>query len=423
MPLPDLPPRTLYVTANSPGEISGFLAPVVAAARAQMPDLRVAVVLLPCTFATGQEEAVASALAGVDRVIPTRDVWRHILHGPPEPPAALIHLGGDLMYAALMAWRWKTPTWAYQWAQKKWDRFLAGYLVKTDRDAERLRGQGIGADRIHVVGDLVVDAVRTALDRAAADTGLESPVPPFGRDIGAGPGPHLVFMPGSRLMEFSLLAPFLLEVCDLVAERHADARFSLMVSPYLPREAIARAVDAPPDDRVGGVRGCLSSDGTMLASPRGTRVALVTRNPHLTLAEADVVVSLPGTKTGEAGALARPTLVIVPFNRPDLVPWFGVLGLLDFIPWVGSKLKGRLLWHLMHDRVPLVAQPNILAGREVVPELKALLTPGDVARRVLGMLDEPTEALRMRQGLMELYRPFEGAASRAVAVVAKHLRG
>ena len=415
-PAPQSSPRTLYITANSPGEISGFLVPVVRAVREHLPHLRVAVILLPCTFATGQEEAVASAIHGVDRVIPTRDVWRHILHGPPEPAAALVHLGGDLLYAALMAWRWKIPAWAYQWAQRKWDRFLAGYFVKTEADATRLRRQRISAERIHVVGDLVVDAVRSTLQAASPD-----PVPPFGYDILAGAPPHVVYMPGSRLTEFRLLTPFLLEVSDRVASKHAGARFSLLVSPYLPHDAILRALESRPDSKVGGVQGRLASGRGALVSPSGTSLALVEQHPLLTLATADVVVSLPGTKTGEAGALARPTLVILPFNRPDVVPWFGLLGLLDLIPFVGARLKGWLLWHLLHDRVGLVGQPNILAGRELVPELKAWLTPDDVAKGVLALIDEPAVALRMREGLMELYRPFEGAADRAVAVVAERI--
>jgi hypothetical protein len=57
----------LLLTANSPGEMAGWVRPLVKAWRAREvgpADL----LLLPCTFATGQEERVARELEGIDRV-------------------------------------------------------------------------------------------------------------------------------------------------------------------------------------------------------------------------------------------------------------------------------------------------------------------------------------------------------------------
>lgn len=438
--------KTFYLTANSPGEISGFLVPVVAAIRRHFSAVRVMVILLPCTFATGREEAVAREVCGVDGVIPARQFPSLLLRGLPYKADCLLHLGGDLLYAGLLARRWRIPTWAFQWAQKKWDCLFRGYFVKTPFDRERLIGQGIAAERIHVVGELLVDAVRTALneiDPQSASTAAE----------GVPDAPHIVFMPGSRDVEVMILTPFFLEVAEHVLAVMPRAQFSLLVSPYTQWGRVRRMLEGAVDPRAGGISGRLvRNDGRWrLVSAAGTVLHLETESPLRALASAHFAVSIPGTKTGEAAALGCPMLSLIPVNRLDLVPWHGLLGLLDWLPFVGRMLK-RLILSTMVDRYVgrVYSQPNLLAQRSVVPELVGFLTPRMVADKVLevfgrtpqgrppvtlrGRVDGPLGPysnngavesgwMRIRDDLVALYASHAGAAERAVRVVAAALDG
>lgn len=429
--------RTIYVTANSPGEITGFLVPVVAAIRRQLGDVRVVVILLPCTFATGREEEVARAVPGVDEVLPARSLWRLLLRGLPYPATALVHLGGDLLYAALLARRWKIPTWAFQWANRRWDRYVRGYFVKTAADARRIASQGIAPHKVHVIGDLVVDSVRLAL-------GPSLPVPPPGVPT----APRFVFMPGSRRDEVSLLGPFLLEAAERIRASMPGATFSLLLSPFLDFEGIRPLLEGPVDAMMGGLPGRLLQDGDRLAlvSEAGTRLELVREGMLATLAASDFAVTIPGTKTGEAGCLGKPMLMILPSNRMEIIPWHGLLGMLDWLPLVGRKLK-HAIYRTMVDKYiwRTFSQPNLLSERPVVPELMGFISPTLVANKVLEIFGQPVAGPplrgrtdtpngpysangaadatyeRMRSDLEALYAPFAGAAERAVATVAAEL--
>lgn len=435
---------TIYVTANSPGEISGFLVPVVASLRRHFEGARVVVVLLPCTFATGREEAVARAVPGVDDVIATRRLWSIIVRGLPEPGTALVHLGGDLMYAALLARRWGLPTWAFQWANPTWDRWIRGYFVKTEADAERIRRQGIAPERIEVIGDLVVDSVHSAL-------GARAEVPALPPDALAPAAPHVVFLPGSRPQEVIFLSRFFLEIAEHVRAMLPGARFSLLLSPFLEWRNVRPGLQGPIDAAVGGIPGTLVTDDGLacLVSAAGTRLELVWEGTLETMASSDFVVSIPGTKTGEAGSLGKPMLVLLPLNRMEDIPWHGLLGMLDWLPVVGRMIK-LAIYRTMIDRYigRLYSQPNLMSATPVVPELMGFLTPMLVADKILEIhgcepLGRPRLPLRgrvqsplgpyscngavesgwarMRADLRALYQPFSGAAERAVTSIKRAL--
>src|SRR4030065_229347 len=44
----------IYLVANSPGEICGFVKPVLRRLKERLPQARLTAILLPCTFSTGR---------------------------------------------------------------------------------------------------------------------------------------------------------------------------------------------------------------------------------------------------------------------------------------------------------------------------------------------------------------------------------
>ncbi|MBI3925964.1 MAG: hypothetical protein HY319_10525 [Armatimonadetes bacterium] len=390
--------RTLLVTANSPGEISGWLRPIGRAWQEVARGGDIVVILLPCTFASGREESVASRLPGVTEVIPTNRLLRFLVwEGRRFRGSPHLHLGGDLMYAALLSWRWGLRSWSYMWARRWWDSAFRGYFTRNQKGVDWLLRRRISRDKIHVVGDLVVDSVY------AGD--LRDP-PPLGRAVS--------FLPGSRLHEVRGLAPFFLGVAEELRGRWPELEFRLLLSPFLDPAEVRRVVTAPPLPDVGGVQGTLQGE-SVLQAPGGTRLRLVQGGEAGALAGSRLVVTIPGTKTAEAACLGIPSCVILPLNRPERLPYGGLLGLLDWLPG-GPVLKGRLLLR-MKGKIGYLAQPNILAGRELVPELIEVLRPHDVAQAAGRMLASEAELERIRVELLEQYAPFRGAARRMVEVM------
>ena len=401
----------LLVTANSPGEIAWLRS--IASACEGHPDIRLEVLLLPCTFATGREAEVAASFPGVAAVHPVSEYLPLLLHkgGQWGKDVRLVHLGGDLMYSAFLSWRWGWRCWSYLWSRRWWDSAFVGYLARDAASVDWLIRKGTPAKKIEVVGDLVVDSVLA-----------EVPSPP---PI----DPHLItILPGSREHEIVTGVPFFLGVADTMRKQRPELRFQLGVSPFLlPRgfrgdaadleglRALAELVEQVPEPRVGGLQGRLELvDGRLWCCDRegDTRIELLCHEQLPALARSALCLSIPGTKTAEAGTLAVPCLTMLPLNCPEILPFIGPLGLLDWIPG-GRYLKGRILLR-MRAKVGLLAQPNQRAGRALLPEIIDVLTVDQIAQEALNLLAEPGRLEEVRRVLRELYLPLQGAAEKMV---------
>lgn len=387
--------KTLLITANSPGEIAGWMRPVLARWRAACPGAGVVVILLPCTFASGRESDVAHALEGVERVVPAARFPHFLSRGGADYRGCpLLHLGGDLMYAAALSWRWGLAAWSYLWARPWWDGAFCGYFTRDGSGVQWLLRRRVDPGKILVVGDLVVDSVeQRCRHRVQPEPGTVS------------------FLPGSRHREVEGLVPFYLGVAEALA--CPGRRFQLLLSPFVDPRRQQELLTASPHVKVGGAKGHI--EGNELVSPAGVRVSLHRQDGLEALARSELAITIPGTKTAEAGCLGVPCLTLLPLNRPEELPFIGLLGLLDWLPG-GGHLKGRYLVTLK-ESIGLVAQPNILAGRALMPELIDVLSPSGVAEAAARLLEQPSRLAEVSLELRRLYSPLRGASARIVAAI------
>lgn len=341
--------KRLLVTANSPGEMAGWVRPV-AKAWQQAGAGPVDLLLLPCTFATGQEERVARELPGVDRVYRSRDyaklLWRD---GRDYRDGALLHLGGDLMYSAFLSWRWKLQAWSYLWTRPWWNSAFQGFFTKDDWGVRWLRKRKTPQEKIHLIGDLVLDSVRQAVPQE----------PALSREF------QISYLPGSRSVEVQALTPLFLEVHHLLSQRFPGLRGVLHLSPFLPPDELTSLISVDPDPALGGLKG--RREGDFLDDGRGGGLEIATADGYERLSRSALALSIPGTKTAEAGYLRTPVVTMTPLNRPEHLPSIGIVGLLDFLP-KGNLIKGRLMLRLK-PKIGLLGQPNMLAGRALLPEV------------------------------------------------------
>lgn len=379
----------LLLTANSPGEMAGWVRPLVRAWRSHQVG-PVDLMLLPCSFATGQEERVARELEGVDRVYRPADYPKLLLrYGRDYRDGALLHLGGDLMYSAFLSWRWQLSAWSYLWTRPWWNSAFTGFFTKDEWGVRWLQKRRVPNEKIHLLGDLVLDAVRQ-----------EVPQPRSGERAF-----QISYLPGSRAVEVQSLTPLLLEVHALLAERYPGLRGVLHLSPFLPQEELSNLLESAPDPAVGGVQGRLEDRALVAGS---TRLEIATGDGYRRLSESMMTLSIPGTKTAEAGYLRTPVLTMIPLNRPEHLPSIGLVGLLDFLPG-GSHLKGRLMLRLK-PTIGLLAHPNILAGRALLPEILDRVDSLSLAQAISAVLEKPEQLEECRQELERLY-PWQAAPS------------
>lgn len=220
--------------------------------------------------------------------------------------------------------------------------------------------EAAGGDVVFV-GHPVVDVAQRAPDRGEAR-----------RRLGLGDGrPVLGLLPGSRLQEVHVHLPILLEAAARILRRVPEIQVVLPVpAEFGPAaEAYARASRVP-------VR--------------------ITPDVYEAMRSATVLVAAAGTATLEAAVLGVPTVAVYR------------------LPWLSWVIANRVV------RIRRAALPNILAGREIVPELlQDRMTPGAVADTVVGLLHDPARREVMRRELLQIARDLgePGAAGRAAGEV------
>jgi len=302
----------------------------------------------------------------IGRVLRThRDLRRQLReHGPDlfvpiDFPDFNLPLCGVARKAGVKVFYYVSPqVWA--WRQRRIEtiaRTVDRMLVLFPFEAEIYRQHGIDA---HFVGHPLAESL--SVSRSRVDVR---------RDLDVADGePMVVLLPGSRRREVKLMLPVMLEAAALLG-----------VSPV-----VAEA----PMLAEGFVRDVIRTAG------RGYKAVACRRGDAYNLvAAADLALVTSGTATLEAALAGCPMVVAYRMSR------------------FSYALARRLV------RVPFIAMPNLLLGREVVRELvQDDVTPANVAAEARRILGDNAVRDRMTRDFAEICRMLTrpGAADRAAAL-------
>ena len=386
------------VVTNGPGELMGWVRPFLRAVFTREPEADVCVVFVPCAYATGREPAVTAELFPQATVVAPKAYGKFLMgratQGLRKAAGALQYLGGDLFHAVTIAKRLGLHAMTYKFSKKAYARAFERFFAVDERNATQLRADGAAPDRVRLIGNLVADAVAGAL--------ADSPQTP-------GVGSGICFMPGSRPAQFEWLVPFFVTAARELMRNRRDLEVTFVLSPFTRDDHLRRAL-ARPDRAFGHVPAALSADGSAMEVD-GERLQIDRSGDYRRLSRAQLVVTIPGTNTIEAAVLGRPMVVVVPLNRPERIIVNGPVGYLHLVPLIGKPLKA---WFVLRigERVQFVAQPNIDAGRMLVPEVRGVLMPADVVAHASALLDRPSEMRAMGEALADLYARDVGASER-----------
>ena len=402
-----MPGREVVLTSNGPGELYTWVRPVVDAWRRAEPGARVSIAIVPCQFASGAEVEVATRL-GADHVTSaTQYAAAAALARAPAglqggPGALVLSLGGGASYAVALARRLGARAFRYAFVPVV-TRGVERLFVPDERTRARARrfrlpargAADVAGDRVEVVGNLVADAVRS------------------GRPVERPGHPHVLLLAGSRDAFARHLIPFALAVADRLAARYPDARFVWPVPRSLRDATLRDGIAGVDRATLGGIAG--RREGDAVWTPAGARVEMVDEGErHAHMRAADVALTIPGTNTLELGIAGVPTVVVLPLNRPEIIPLEGAGHWLSLLPWVGVPLKRRAVRLFVERlRVP-VSLPNRFSGEPLMVELTGHIDPDAVAARMAALLDDPADLAR-RRARLEATMPAPGAADRLVA--------
>ena len=222
------------------------------------------------------------------------------------------------------------------------------------------------------VGHPLADQVPLQPDRARARETLGLPAE----------AEVVAVLPGSRRGEVSRLAADFAGATALLAARRPGTRFVAPMANADARELFGAALAA----RAPGVP-CLVLDG----------------HAQLALTAADAVLVASGTATLETLLCKRP--MVVAYRLGALTAW--------------------MLGHLGLMKAPYFAQPNLLAGRQVVPEIfQREVTPERLAGELERWLDQPAAREELAALFLGIHQELQrGASHRAAEAVMQLLEG
>jgi hypothetical protein len=402
----------ILILSNGPGEVTTWVRPVVAALvdRLGLDQIRISVVISPCSNAGGREAEIALAYPGVTRSQAAQHFWPFLLRGQTldhwdwHPQGIVIFLGGDQFFPVLIGRRLGYATLIYGEWEARWLKWVDRFAVMNDRVLAKVPAKY--HPKVQVVGDLMLEA---GAEQRQSEVRAQGP-----RRIG--------LLPGSKAMKLQMGLPFCLATAEYLKQARPDLEFFLPVAPSITVEYLAQFADPAQNGRaIEIIKGCgatlESDDGLYLKTSNGLRIDLHTTFPaYDQLTASTLCLTTLGANTAELASLGVPMIVLTVLYELD-VSWDGLPGLLTKIPGVGRLLSRGINWYFYHrDPHRKFAWPNIWAGREIVPELAGWISPEFVGQRVLDYLDHPEKLEQMREDLATVRGPL-GAAEQMGAIV------
>ncbi len=216
---------------------------------------------------------------------------------------------------------------------------------------------------VEFVGHPLLDFARTDLSCAEARRaiGLKEDYPVLG------------LMPGSRRREVERLLPVMLEVVDQIHQAVPDCQFVLPLAPGI-------------------------NSATL---PEMPLISVMKERVYEAMRASDLMLVASGTATLEAACLGTPMIVVYKMSR--------------------------LSWHILRKLVKLELSglPNVIAGREIVPELlQDQVTVERIMPIALELLQNPEKREMQQEGLRWVYEQLgePGAAKRTAQLILNHIQ-
>jgi lipid-A-disaccharide synthase len=383
----------LVIVTNSPGELSSWVRVTVERLKTLAGSARIIVMLVPCPFASGREEIIARAFPEVDYVVAPGEFLRFLLGFPlrtyrPAPHGIVIFLGGDYWHALWAAKRLHYRSAAYAVRPSASVKRFDAVCVTSEQLRDDFIASGVLEERVHFVGDLMVEGVRPTLS-------LEEARKRWKID---GARPVLGFLPGSRLYHVYESVPVFLKVAEEIGARLPGTQFVMGLSPFITIDEFRDCLTAK-RNVIPGVPGTLEEEEGILSvtTAAGVSVRVLHRLQYDVMNLSDLIITIPGTNTAEVAIMGKP--MIVAAAALAKIPRGGIGGILGALP-LGRGFHVWLMKSILR-KLRFAALPNLIAGRHIVPEVFVERGAFEITDAAVPLLENPSRREAM---VLELSR-------------------
>lgn len=402
--------QDVVIITNSPGELSSWVRVTVEQVRRKAPHARIILMLVPCPYASGREVEIATSYPEIDLVLSPREFLSYLagFSGTRYMPArqgVVVFLGGDYWHAVLMSRKLGFPAVAYTDRPSSWGRYFRQVCVADERTKVALLSAGVPAEKVSVVGNLMVCGVRPTMNReqAMSSWGLRNDVLTVG------------LFPGSRLYHVRASLSVFLRVAEDIARDAPGVQFALGLSPFLTLDELRGCLTPQGPPYIEGVEGRLhqGDDGLMCVTTGGGLRIPITQNEQYDLMNhSDLVLTIPGTNTAEIACLGRPMVVAMSWRAR--IPRGGLGAFLGMMP-MANVVRRHLIKGILR-KIRFTALPNQIAQREIVPEVRVEHEPAEISRVASDLLLNGRRRAEMSAELRTLMGA-QGASGRIADII------
>ena len=215
---------------------------------------------------------------------------------------------------------------------------------------------------VEFVGHPLLDIVHPTMERAEAEAWA-------GKEAGH---PLVLLMPGSRLMEIEKMLPTLLEGAKLLKKQLPEVQFAMPRAGTIPLELLQRKIKAS-----------------------GLEIKITEGHNYDLFSVADLALATSGTVTLEAALCGLPSVIV----------------------YRTSALNAFIARRVIN--IPNIGLPNIVAGRQILPELlQEDFTPANVANTAVELLaPERRPQLEANLAYMKARLGEPGAVNRVAQLI------
>lgn len=379
----------IIITTNAPGELLTWVKPVILVLNKEIPSSRIIIALVPCPFSSGLEYNVASEFPEISCVLtPEETIYFLLKNKLPvnkyfslSKQGLVLHLGGDQFFSLLLAKRTKFPLIVYTEKFINWHNFVDKFLLIDQQSYTKKRLKGIPHQKLCVVGNLMVDAVQTTMDprKVREQLNLKSSMP------------IISLLPGSKPFKVKYLTPLLLKISDEIRKKDNNIQFVIHRSIFTPLEQLEESITNEKYRKVtNGTKASLFSDksGDYIITENGTKVVIIPPSYHYNgIQISDICLTTPGTNTAELAILGIPMIILLPLNKPEIIPLEGILGRIGDIPYIGKLMKIPLIKYTL-KKIKFTSLPNIKSNMMIVPEFIGNIDINQVVDNTIDLLND-----------------------------------
>ena len=390
----------LFILTNSPGEVSGWVRPVVSELTLLGFAAKISLVVLPCQYASGMEAEYGKEIVGARSVFTFKELWGRAA-AVKETKRLVLQLGGDPFFGALLSAKMRCA-WMIYTARPRWKSRVDHYFVPDAAAEDRFMLQGVRSDRVTRVGNLIFDSAPECQDpdEARAIMGLRE-------------GEEAVsFLAGSRPFEYRDGFAFFSCAAMEFLRKHPNYHAFLLVAPTVDERLLIEGLD-----KAGLHWEGLSAAEEILWDGPG-RIRFIRGSNFEAIKASRLAVAFPGTNNMQITSLCVPLLTVIPLNNAEDIPLDGIPGMIPMsIPGARQLKKKLVYWY--SGRLKYASLPNRIAGREIVPEHRGVMTPSMIAGLVEELVNDPERLSMIVRGYSDI-SPERGAASRIAAKVSDY---